>query len=102
MTQNTDPFLSSHIELNDSDQLIYVVYKQGKFGQGIHGIDGDREKAIAMADKAAARDIDDYHSYDVYPVPLGRLPDAGNNPMEDYGWMNMEPVHSVMRSKVSN
>jgi hypothetical protein len=53
-----------------------------------------------MAEKAASRDIDDYHSYDVYPIPLGRLPAAGINPMQDYGWMNMEPVHSVLRSKV--
>jgi hypothetical protein len=40
-----DPFLASPFELDDNDELIFVIYKQGKFGQGIHGIDSDRDKA---------------------------------------------------------
>jgi hypothetical protein len=85
----------------ETSALIYVIYKQGQYGQGIHGIHTNLKLVIELSEKAAARDKDDYHSYDVYPIPLGELPNLGTDFMQDYGWMNMDPVHSVLRSKVA-
>jgi hypothetical protein len=95
-----DPFLQSPVSLRSDDKVIFVIYKQGQFGHGIHGIDMNRDNAIALAKEAAKRDVDDYHSYDVYPVPHGRLPDSNSNPMADYGWMNMEPIYTAVKSKI--
>jgi hypothetical protein len=86
----------------ETNALIYVIYKQGQYGQGIHGIHTDLQRVIELSEKAAARDKDDYHSYDVYPIPLGELPNLGADFMQDYGWMNLDPVHSVLRSKVTD
>ena len=75
--------------------LLYVVYKQGMYGHGVHGIDTSLESAIVMADKAAERDVDNYHSYDVYEVPAGSPPAEFKNKRADYGWMNNDPVYST-------
>jgi hypothetical protein len=102
MSNNTssDPFLQSPVTLRPDDNLIFVVYKQGRFGHGLHGAHVDKANAINMAKLSAARDRDDHHSYDVYPLPLGRLPDNIEDFMADYGWMNMEPVFSVRKKEL--
>ena len=97
---DNDPFLSTSVNINPSDPVIYVVYKQGYYGHGIHGIDPDKGNAIEMAKHAARRDKDSHHSYDVYPIPIGKLPVQSADPMTDYGWMNAEPVFSVNQDGV--
>ncbi len=98
MSESTPPIDQTPYQLNADDHVVYVIYKQGVFGQGIHAISHDEKKACEFADKSAARDIDDYHSYDVYPVPLDRLTPQSADPMKDFGWMNIEPVHSAQKS----
>lgn len=95
-------------DLNSVDQrfsssgvLVYVVYKQGAFGQGVHGISFNFRLACNMANTLASRDADAYHDYDVYGIPFDELPpeaasqDFSGGITSDFGWMNAEPLYST-------
>jgi hypothetical protein len=80
-------------ELFDSDVFCYVVHKQGYRGSGIHAISTSLQSAKVMAQKIADNDYDDYHSYDVYPVPMGRI----TCEEQELGWLNQEPLTSAVK-----
>lgn len=74
--------------------LVFLVYKRGNFGHGIHGASDDLTVAMDLAIHAAKRDVDNYHSYEVYTVPVGMLPVLRDLCSIDHGWMNRDPVAS--------
>lgn len=78
--------------------VFFIVYKQGVYGQGVHAISSVRKTAEALAIHSAQKDVNDYHSYDVYRVPLNKLPRPFVDPRMDYGWMNKKPVLSTNRA----
>lgn len=78
----------------------YIIYKQGYYGQGIQGICPSLKEASSLADLAAERDEDDYHSYDVYPVPMSQLADLGGDHREDTGWIEKEPLYSTRKKMI--
>jgi hypothetical protein len=80
-------------EFLDSDILVYVVHKQGYKGNGIHAVSASLNIAKIMAQEIANNDIDTYHTYDVYPVPLGRLLSCE----QPLGWLNQEPLMSASK-----
>lgn len=89
-------------QILDSDTLVYMVYKQGYMDSGVHGLDVTIDGAIQLAKTVANNDGDSYHSYDVYAVPLDRLPGLSiNHPTRDFGWMNQEPLFSTKKSAYS-
>jgi hypothetical protein len=95
-----DPLLRGieDVPFEVGEKLIFIVYKQGWFGQGTHGISFDQIEAEEIADKASRRDRDEHHCYDVYAVPLGKLPPQGGNEKADFGWMNRAPVYSTSKT----
>ena len=52
---------------------VYIIYKQGVYGHGIHGIFISRIDAENMADKIAAKDKDSYHDWCVYKIPMNTV-----------------------------
>jgi hypothetical protein len=102
--KQNDPLMGSldGVQIPDGAPCVFVIYKQGYFGHGVHGIARLQRGAVRLADNAAARDIDSYHSYDVYPVPLGLLPNIGEDHLKDYGWMNQDPSYSTTKENVIN
>ena len=63
---------------------VYVIYKQGIYGHGIHGIFTSRTDAENMADVIAAKDKDsgglserrdhsNYHDWCVYKIPMNTV-----------------------------
>lgn len=78
--------------------VFFIVYKQGVYGQGVHAISSVRKVAEALAIQSAQKDVDDYHSYDVYRVPLNKLSRPLVDPRMDYGWMNKKPVLRTNRT----
>lgn len=85
-------------QLFDSDTVVFMVYKQGFMGCGIHGLDTTLSGAIELAQFAADNDRDVYHSYDIYPIPLNRPPAFPNiNQIYQSGWMNQEPLFSTRK-----
>lgn len=90
--------LLSPPQLFDSDTVVFMVYKQGFMGCGIHGLDTTLSGAIELAQFAADNDRDVYHSYDIYAVPLDRPP-AYLNIRQTYqsGWMNQEPLFTTRK-----
>ena len=86
---------------------VYVPHKEAIFSHGVHAISGDRDKAIAFADQAAAQDQDDYHTWLVYKVPLDRLCDITYRKFDGMGFMEysaFEPVVTVhqVANKIDN
>jgi len=62
---------------NSARTNCYVVYKQGVCGHGVQGVSLDKKTAISIAKECAEKDTDDYHSYDVYCMPMDtRSPDS--------------------------
>lgn len=103
-SKENDPIIAQAMESEHVDGMstvVYVIYKQGFFGQGIHGICTDSIAVEKLAQQAAHRDVDEYHSYDIYKVPLGMLPELSNNRMADFGFMNSEPVVSINRKGIT-
>ena len=96
-----DPLLedSSDLGIDENDTVLFVVYKQATYGHGIHGIAVDKQHATFLAHHGARYDCRDYKSYDIYTVPLNKLPKFSVNYMRDFGWMNAEPILSVPRLK---
>jgi len=49
---------------------IYLVIKTSVYRHDIFGAFDELEDAKSLADELASTDVDDYHGYDVIPVPL--------------------------------
>lgn len=96
-----DPLLddSTDLHISEDDTVLFVVYKQATYGHGIHGVAVDMQHATFLAHHGARHDQGDYKSYDIYPVPLDKLPRFCVHYMSDFGWMNAEPILSVPRLK---
>lgn len=96
-----DPYLedSTDLQISENDTVLFVVYKQALYGHGIHGVAVDVRHAHYLAHHGARYDKGDYRSYDIYTVPLDKLPRFCVNYMKDFGWMNAEPIASVPRLK---
>ena len=68
--------------------VIYMVYKKGIYGHGVHACSLDSNVAKGMADDLAKRDRDSHHSWEVYEVPLEELsPEVDNEGYRDQGFM---------------
>lgn len=52
---------------------VYVLYKKGIYGHGVHGVFTARKLAEDAADTAADQDKDCYHDWVVYKIPLNTL-----------------------------
>lgn len=94
---HSDPLLDNPYRLDADTPSIYVVYKQGMYGHGAHGVSMTANGARQLAMQAAEQDIDDYHCYDVYQLPLDQLTPLSATPMRDYGWMNVDPLYSIKK-----
>ena len=60
--------------------LVYAIHKEGVYGHGIMGISLDKNNAIEIANQCCQEDVDGYHTYAVYPVPLNTKVYAGQTP----------------------
>ena len=73
---------------------VYVIYKQGIYGHGIHGIFTSRTDAENMADVIAAKDKNmgglsmrkgnNYHDWCVYKVPMNTVCSAKEREEEGF------------------
>lgn len=52
---------------------VYVIYKRGVYGHGVHGIFTSRIDAENMADVIAAKDKDGYHQWQVFKIPMNTV-----------------------------
>lgn len=52
---------------------VYVIYKRGIYGHGVHGIFTSRIDAENMADKIASKDKDSYHTWQVFKIPMNTV-----------------------------
>lgn len=84
-------------QITPDDTIVFVVYKQGLYGLGVHGLSVDFNHALYMAHLFSKRDKGAFRSYDIYPVPLSKIPSSLSR-MSDFGWMNAEPLASVSQS----
>ena len=57
---------------------VFVVAKEGVYMQAIMGVFRTRDEATQHAWIAAKREEDDYHTFEIYEVPMGRLPDKSD------------------------
>lgn len=81
---------------------IYVVYKRGIYGQGVHGCSLDLAAAKKMADDLAYWDVDNYHIWKVYAVPLDQLhPSIRHKEEVNEGYMETQSIYSVQKSDVN-
>lgn len=82
---------------------VFAVYKHGFYGHGIHAVSTEKDEAIFLSRRAAAREPDGYHVFHVFEVPLNqKSPKIKLEPHEesfrrDLGWMQFDSLYAVSK-----
>lgn len=92
----------SEISFKLDSSLYFFVFKQGAYGHGVHAIMTSIEDACRMADSLASREVDDFHEYSVFTVPLNSLPEPNQMYAIDFGWFNKDPLYIATKAGRAN
>ena len=57
---------------------VFVLVKKGMYIQAIMGVYSTRALALVDGWAAKEREPDDYHTFEIYEVPMGRLPNKSD------------------------
>lgn len=58
---------------------VFAVFREGVYRHQCGGVFSSREAAICVADKLAANDVDDWHTYDVVPYTIDSASPVGDS-----------------------
>lgn len=73
---------------------VYMVVRHGVYIRGIHGVFTGKEDAINRADELAEKEIDDYHEFEVYIIPINHTPKIVDY---DSGYLYDKPIYTVRK-----
>ena len=70
---------------------VFVLVKEGVYMQAIMGVYSTRALALVDGWAAKEREEDDYHTFEIYEVPMGRLPNKSD--LGDFNSFDVLTVH---------